>query len=136
MRAGGPIIEFAVGPSEEDLPTLFCKSASFGACHDNAQLNLCRGIFSRCVHDEGHGTFCAMQIARRSLVRSVREKIYVDRAEYDKKTAHVKEICWRVRRAVLSKRPVFLQRMRVKHQTIDACTSSDVKEAFPFILLL
>jgi hypothetical protein len=52
------------------------------------------------------------------------------------KKAHVKEICWRVRRAVLSKRPVFCRECGLSNKTIDACTSTDVKEAVSFILLL
>jgi hypothetical protein len=42
----GRVVTDTIGPGDEDLPTLFCKSPPFGDSDDNAQPNRCRGFFT------------------------------------------------------------------------------------------
>jgi hypothetical protein len=90
---------------------------------------------------------CTMKVTATIFLRDADSPTLVDFFQREKrstfiapsmtKKAHVKEICWRVRRAVLSKRPIFCRECGLSNnKTIHACTSSDVKEAVPFILLL
>jgi hypothetical protein len=89
---------------------------------------------------------CTMKVTATPFLRDADSPTLVDFFQREKrstliapsvtKKTHVKEIRLRARRAVLSRRPVFCRECGLSNKTIDACTSSDVKEAVPFIPFL